>query len=81
MMIKRHGILVVAIALVLLWIGTAGCSKEEPPKKTSIEKLDSKNPEEQKEGLEEINTRYGGSQPEEQKEGPDETERKSGVGQ
>jgi hypothetical protein len=43
-------------------LGPIGCSDDEPPEKTTIEKLNSDNQEEQEQGLDEANEKYGGGQ-------------------
>lgn len=57
---KRLSLLLFSFVLCCVWVGVAGCSSHEPPKKTTIEKLNSDNLDEQKEGLEEANQKYGG---------------------
>ncbi|HOI55575.1 MAG TPA: hypothetical protein PLP01_10030 [Phycisphaerae bacterium] len=57
---KRIGLLIVAVVVAFFWLGIGGCKKDEPPKKTTVEKLNSDNPDEQKEGLDEANRKYGG---------------------
>ncbi len=61
-MIKRLTILMMILLLGSICLGPIGCSDDEPPEKTTIEKLNSDNQEEQEQGLDEANEKYGGGQ-------------------
>lgn len=59
---KRLTALMMILVLGSICLGPIGCSEDKPPEKTTIEKLDSDNIEEQKQGLDEANEKYGGGQ-------------------
>ena len=56
----KHLILFAKIIFVSsLSLGLFGCSDNEPPEKTTIEKLNSDNPDVQQQGLDEADQKYG----------------------
>lgn len=59
-MMRRLSLLIINFVLCSVLLGVTGCSDNGPPKKTTIEKLDSDSLDEQKEGLDEANQKYGG---------------------
>lgn len=50
---------VTLLAFSCLWLALIGCSKEKPEEKTTIEKLNSDDVQEQMEGLREAEEKYG----------------------
>lgn len=61
-MIKRIVMILLFCALCCSWQGMSGCSKKDdkPPPKKTIDKLNSSDRNEQKEGLDEADRKYGG---------------------
>jgi len=53
--------IVALIAPSLSGLVICGCSKKTQPEKTTIEKLESQDPIEQRKGLDEADKKYGGS--------------------
>ena len=61
-MIKRQNLLMMIFVLSSVWILGCGCSNNGPPEKTTNEKLNSDNPDEQMEGLDEADEKFGAEQ-------------------
>lgn len=59
---RRLNILMMILVLGCICIGPIGCSDDKPSEGTTIDRLNSDNPEEQKQGLDEANEKYGGGQ-------------------
>ena len=61
MMCKPLHVLMLAVVAGCLSLTAVGCSRQPPPK-TTLEKLNSDNAQEQREGLDEADRLYGGGQ-------------------
>lgn len=59
-MMKRLILLMLILVVGSLSLGFYGCSDDNPPEKTTTQKLNSDNPAEQQQGLDEANQKYGG---------------------